>query len=118
MSDCIFCKLASGAIPSNKIFEDDDVLVFHDIHPVAPVHFLVVPKVHIVSLAHAEVEHQALLGKLMLVAARCAREQGLVDGYRTIVNTGAGGGQSVFHLHAHVIGGPGLSPRIAEVVTY
>ncbi|WP_148714114.1 histidine triad nucleotide-binding protein [Chitinolyticbacter meiyuanensis] len=118
MTDCIFCKIANGAIPSNKIFEDDDVLVFHDIHPVAPVHFLVVPKVHITSLAHADEAQQALLGKLLLVGARVARELGLADGFRTIVNTGAGGGQTVFHLHVHVLGGPGLSPRIAEVVTH
>ncbi|UXY15201.1 histidine triad nucleotide-binding protein [Chitiniphilus purpureus] len=118
MTDCIFCKIANGEIPSNKLFEDDDVLVFHDIHPVAPVHFLVVPKTHLTSLAQADDIHQALLGKLLLVGARCAHELGLAEGFRTIVNTGAGGGQTVFHLHVHVIGGPGLSPRIAEVVTH
>ncbi|BCL77157.1 histidine triad nucleotide-binding protein [Jeongeupia sp. HS-3] len=118
MSDCIFCKLASGEFPSNKIYEDDDILAFHDLHPVAPVHFLVVPKIHIESLAHAEVEHQALLGKMMLVAARVATEQGLESGFRTIINTGAGGGQSVFHLHLHVIGGKKLPTNITELSTH
>ncbi|KAF0814664.1 Purine nucleoside phosphoramidase [Andreprevotia sp. IGB-42] len=118
MTDCIFCKLAAGVFPSNKVYEDDDVLVFHDLHPVAPVHVLVVPKTHIESLAHAAVEHQALLGKLMLVAAQVAGELGLESGFRTIINTGAGGGQTVFHLHVHVIGGPGLPAGIVGVATH
>jgi histidine triad (HIT) family protein len=118
VSDCIFCKIATGAIPSNKVYEDEDVIVFHDLHPVAPVHVLVVPKTHIESLAHAEVEHQALLGKLMLVGARVADQLGLQKGFRTVINTGAGGGQTVFHLHLHVIGGPGLPSGILGVTTH
>ncbi|MBM3115913.1 histidine triad nucleotide-binding protein [Jeongeupia naejangsanensis] len=118
MSDCIFCKLAKGEFPTTKLYEDDDILVFNDLHPVAPVHFLVVPKPHIESLAHAEVQHQALLGKLMLVAARVAAEQGLAQGFRTIINTGEGGGQSVFHLHLHVIGGAPLPTKITELSTH
>jgi len=118
MTDCIFCKLVAGVFPSNKVYEDDDVLVFHDLHPVAQVHVLVVPKLHIESLAQANGEHQALLGKLMLVAAKVAGELGLADGYRTIINTGEGGGQTVFHLHLHVIGGAGLPKGLLGVTTH
>ncbi|XZG70867.1 histidine triad nucleotide-binding protein [Chitinibacteraceae bacterium HSL-7] len=118
MSDCIFCKIAAGQIPVNALYEDDEVIVLNDINPVAPVHFLVIPKQHVVSLAHAGDEHQALLGKLLRVATQVAHEQGLEHGFRTIINTGEGGGQTVFHLHVHVLGGAGLSPRIAEVVTH
>lgn len=117
MSDCLFCKIAAGEIPAKKVFEDDDVIAFHDIHPVAPVHFLLVPKVHIDSLAHATAEHQALLGKMMLLTSKLAAEQGLSDGYRTIINTGHGGGQTFFHLHMHIIGGKPLSTNISEIST-
>ncbi len=107
MSDCIFCKIVAGDIPCNKIYEDDDVLAFHDIHPVAPVHFMIIPKTHVASLEDCGAAHQALLGKILLLAPKLAREQGLDDGFRTIINTGRGGGQEVFHLHVHVIGGGG-----------
>jgi histidine triad (HIT) family protein len=110
MSDCIFCKIVAGDIPCNKVYEDDDVLAFHDIHPVAPVHFMIIPKTHVASLADCAAEHQAVLGKILLLAPRLAKEQGLNDGFRTIVNTGRGGGQEVFHLHVHVIGGGGPRP--------
>lgn len=110
MSDCIFCKIVAGDIPCRKVYEDDDVLAFHDIHPVAPVHFMIVPKLHVASLDHCEASHQALLGKILLLAAKLAREQGLTDGFRTIINTGRGGGQEVFHLHVHVIGGGNPRP--------
>jgi histidine triad (HIT) family protein len=103
--DCLFCKIARGDIPSRKVYEDDDALAFHDINPVAPVHLLLIPKRHIASLADAEESDQALLGKLLLLAPKLAREQGLENGFRTWIHTGKGGGQVVFHLHVHVIGG-------------
>ncbi len=106
MSDnCIFCKIAAGEIPCNKIYEDSDVLAFHDIHPVAPVHFMIIPKEHIASLADAHARHELLLGRILLLAPVLAKEQGLDDGFRTIINTGRGGGQEIFHLHVHIIGG-------------
>ena len=112
-TDCLFCKIVRGDIPSRKIYEDDDVLAFHDIHPLAPVHFMIIPKRHIASLADCDMSHQALLGKIMTVAPRLAREQGSTDSFRTIVNTGRVGRQEVYHLHIHVIGGPEpLGPMI------
>ncbi|MDD5388615.1 MAG: histidine triad nucleotide-binding protein [Gallionellaceae bacterium] len=107
---CIFCKIVAGEIPCKKIYEDSDVLVFHDIHPIAPVHFMIIPKEHIASLADAHARHEMLLGRILLLAPDLAREQGLDDGFRTIINTGRGGGQEVFHLHVHVIGGNGMRP--------
>lgn len=109
-ADCIFCKLVAGQIPSRKLYEDDEVLAFHDIHPVAPVHFMIIPKLHVDSLAECDASHQALLGRILLLAPRLAKEQGLDQGFRTIINTGSGGGQEVFHVHVHVIGGGGLRP--------
>ncbi|MDR3425875.1 MULTISPECIES: histidine triad nucleotide-binding protein [Silvimonas] len=117
MTDCLFCKLASGEIPSKQIYEDDEVVAFHDIHPVAPVHFLIVPKVHIDSLAHALPRHQALLGKMLLLAPQLADEHGLADGFRTVINTGHAGGQTFFHLHVHVFGGNAMTPNLAEIKT-
>jgi len=105
--DCIFCKIVAGAIPARKIYEDGDVIAFHDIHPAAPVHFMIVPKVHIASLADAEAQHEALLGRILLRAPILAQAQGLHDGFRTIINTGKGGGQEVMHLHVHIMGGGG-----------
>lgn len=108
MSDnCIFCKIVAGQIPAKKIYEDEDVIAFHDIHPIANVHFLIVPKRHIESLLTAQEADQVLLGKLLAKAPALAREQGLGEGFRTMINTGAQGGQSVFHLHLHVFGGGG-----------
>lgn len=104
MESCIFCKIVQGSIPSTKIFEDDDVIVFNDIHPIAKVHFLIVPKQHIESLASCDVQHQVLLGKMLLLAPKLAKEQGLA-GFRTMINTGKEGGQEVFHIHVHVFGG-------------
>lgn len=103
-ADCIFCKIAAGSIPSNTLYEDDDVIVFHDIRPLAKIHFLIVPKTHIETLKDCKPEHQALLGKMMLLAAQLAAEQGLV-GYKTVMNVGREGGQEVFHIHLHVFGG-------------
>ncbi len=107
---CIFCKIASGAIPSRKVHEDDELFAFHDIHPWAPVHFLIIPKVHIPSMAQVGPEHAGLLGRIMVLAPRLAMEQGCnpypAGGFRILTNTGAEGGQEVHHLHVHVIGGP------------
>lgn len=103
-ADCIFCKIVAGDIPSKTLYEDDDVVVFHDIRPLAKVHFLIVPKTHIETLKDCTPEHQPLLGKMMLLAAKLAAEQGLV-GYKTVMNVGREGGQEVFHIHLHVFGG-------------
>lgn len=105
MSDCIFCKIIAGQIPSRKVYEDEEVFAFHDIHPFARVHFMIIPKTHIASLADALPEHQALMGKMLLLAPRLAKEQGLESGFKTLINTGRGGGQEVFHIHIHVFGG-------------
>ena len=109
-SDCIFCKIAAGEIPCRKVHEDDDVIAFHDINPAAPVHFMIVPKEHLASLADADARHEMLLGRILLLAPTLARKQGLEDGFRTIINTGRGGGQEVMHLHVHVMGGGKLRP--------
>ncbi|GBG15335.1 histidine triad HIT family protein [Novimethylophilus kurashikiensis] len=111
MTDCIFCKIAKGEIPSKKLFEDDDVIAFHDIHPIAPVHFLIVPKPHVASLADCQPEHAQLLSKMLLLGPKLAKEQGLDTGFRTMINTGAGGGQEVFHLHFHIFGGSQTLPK-------
>jgi histidine triad (HIT) family protein len=103
---CIFCKIVAGQIPSKKVHEDDELLVFHDIHPWAPVHLLIIPKLHVASLADIEPEHQAWLGKMLSLAPKLMKQQGVTNGFRTVINTGADGGQEVPHLHMHVYGGP------------
>lgn len=105
MSDCLFCKIAKGEIPSNKIYEDEDIFAFSDINPVAPVHFLIIPKLHIAALTDVVGTHQNLLGSMLLLAPRLAEAQGCTNGFRTIINTGHVGGQEVLHLHIHIIGG-------------
>jgi histidine triad (HIT) family protein len=105
MSDCIFCKIASGAIPCKKIHEDEELLAFHDINPAAAVHFLIIPKRHIASLADAQEADAPLLAKMLLLAPKLAREQGLANGFKTAIHTGKAGGQLVFHLHMHILGG-------------
>jgi histidine triad (HIT) family protein len=102
-TDCIFCKIVSGTIPSQKIYEDSDVIVFNDIKPMARVHFLIVPKLHVESLQSCQEIHQSLLGKMLLLAPKLAAEHGL-KGFKTLINTGKEGGQEVFHLHLHVFG--------------
>lgn len=104
--DCIFCKIIENVIPSSRVYEDDDVLAFKDIHPSAPVHLLVIPKRHITGLSAVQAADQQVLGKMMLVASQVAREAGASDGFRTIINDGRVGRQDVFHLHMHVLGGP------------
>jgi len=110
MDNCIFCKIVRGEIPSRKVYEDDLVYAFHDIHPVAPVHFMLVPKEHIESMAQLESQHAAAMGRIMVLAARLAQQQGSIEGFRTIVNTGRVGRQEVMHLHVHVLGGPDVLP--------
>lgn len=106
MADCLFCRIAAGDIPCRKVYEDELMLAFHDIHPQRPVHFLIIPKQHLTSLYDAGPEHEALLGRMIAKAADLARAEGLDDGFRTIVNTGRIGGQEVYHLHLHILGGP------------
>ncbi len=112
MSDCLFCRIARGEIPCRKVYEDDAILAFHDINPIAPVHFMLIPKLHLDSLAQAEDAHVALLGRMLLLAPRLAKEQGLEHGFRTVINTGKGGGQEVMHFHIHVIGGGNIPPMV------
>jgi histidine triad (HIT) family protein len=108
--NCIFCKIAAGKIPSRKVYEDDEIFAFHDINPWAPVHFLIIPKLHIPSMAQVGAEHAALLGRMMTLAPKLALESGCrpypEGGFRIVTNTGAEGGQEVHHLHIHVMGGP------------
>lgn len=111
---CIFCKIVRGEIPSRKVYEDDQVLAFHDIHPAAPVHFMLIPKAHVDSLAHVGEQHEQVLGRMMVLAHRLAKEQGSPDGFRTIVNTGRVGRQDVFHLHMHVLGGSEPLPGMIQ----
>jgi len=107
MSDCLFCKIAAGEIPSSKVYEDDEVFAFKDIHPKAPVHVLVIPKLHVATLADAD--DPTLLGMLMNKVRTIADDElGLAAGYRVVINVREGGGQEVFHLHAHILGGKKL----------
>jgi histidine triad (HIT) family protein len=106
MAECLFCKIVEGAIPAKKLYEDEHVLAFDDINPQARVHVLVIPKRHMVSLDDTQDSDAALLGQLMVVCAKIARERGIVEsGYRVVANTGREAGQTVFHLHLHVLGG-------------
>jgi histidine triad (HIT) family protein len=111
--NCVFCKIVRGEIPSRKVYEDADILAFNDIQPVAPVHFMLVPKKHVASLYELTPEDAPVMGRIMALAGKLAREQGAEDGFRTIVNTGRVGRQEVPHVHLHVIGGPEpLGPMI------
>ena len=103
---CIFCKIVAGQIPAKKAYEDEHLLAFHDINPWAPVHILVVPKVHLTSMVDAGPEHTDLLGRMIAVTPRLMAELGVSNGYRHVINTGADGRQEVMHLHLHVMGGP------------
>ena len=105
MTDCIFCKIIAGELPSRKVYEDDEVYVFHDIHPFSRVHFLIIPKAHIPTLADCGPEHEKILGKMLGLTPKLAQAQGLESGFKTLINTGRGGGQEVFHIHIHVFGG-------------
>lgn len=117
MSDCIFCKILRGQIPAERLFEDEKTIVIKDAYPQAPHHYLVIPKLHTESLAtafEAEAQGSELMGHLLAVGVRVARERGLLPaGFRTVINTGKGGGQSVFHLHVHLLGGHTASAQMA-----
>jgi histidine triad (HIT) family protein len=109
MSDCLFCRIIAGEIPSKKVYEDEHVYAFEDIDPKAPTHVLVVPKKHIRGLKEAAAEDATAVGRCHVAAAEIARQRGIENGYRTVLNVGPGAGQSVFHLHVHLIGGRNLS---------
>ena len=105
MNDCIFCKIVAGKIPSKKAFENDDLLAFHDVNAQAPVHLLVIPKRHVATLDEARDEDRDLLGKILLAIPEIARANGIAGAYRVVNNCGAEAGQSVFHIHFHLLGG-------------
>ena len=104
--NCLFCKIVAGQIPSRKAYEDEHLLAFHDINPWAPVHVLIIPKLHIASMTELDESHAALLGSMAVLAPRLMSELGVKNGFRTVINTGPDGGQEVYHLHMHVMGGP------------
>ncbi len=103
--DCIFCKIAHNEIPSKKLYEDDEIVAFNDLEPQAPVHVLIIPKAHISSANEITSENSDIIGKIFMVAAKIAKEQGLDKGYRIVNNCGEDGGQTVQHLHFHLLGG-------------
>lgn len=105
MADCLFCKIVAGQIPAKKVYEDEKVFAFEDINPQSPTHVLIIPKQHMAGLKEAKPEDAEILGYCQLTAAKIARERGIEQGYRTVYNVGPGAGQSVFHLHLHLLGG-------------
>lgn len=109
MTDCLFCKIASGEIPSSKVFENTDFLAFNDIDPKAPVHILVIPKKHFQNISDLSEKDEKLTSGLMSVASKVAHQEKLSNGFRVVLNSGQDGGQSVFHVHAHVLGGRSLT---------
>ena len=116
MENCLFCKIAAKQIPASVVYEDDDLLAFKDIHPAAPVHLLVIPKQHVATLSECTEAHADVLGKMLALAPKLAAEHGVAvrydadgkpgGGYKTLINSGPDGGQEVYHLHLHLIGGP------------
>ena len=113
MGNCLFCKIIKGEIPSDKVYEDEEILAFKDINPAAPIHILVIPKKHITSLAQMEKEDEAIVGRIYGVINQIAEEQGVKEsGYRVIVNCGKDGGQEVMHLHFHLLAGKQLGVKI------
>lgn len=111
--DCIFCKIIKGEIPSDKVYEDDDILAFKDIHPAAPVHILIIPKKHIAKLTELTEQDQALVGKMHMVMNQIATDQKVdQDGFRVIINCGKDAGQEVMHLHFHLLAGAKMGPKI------
>lgn len=108
MSDCLFCRIVDGDIPADIVYKDEQVIVFRDIAPKAEVHLLMIPRLHIASLNELNADHSALISHMMLLLPKLAEDQGLEHGFRTIINTGKGGGQEVFHLHIHIMGGNNL----------
>ena len=113
MDDCVFCKIVTGKVPSKTVYQDEEILAFHDIHPMAPTHILIIPKKHISSLAELPDEESCLIGDMAKVANRLAKEAGIAErGYRLVVSSGKEGGQVVPHLHMHLLGGRKLSGRL------
>ena len=113
MEDCIFCKIVNGEIPSNKVYEDEDILAFHDINPAAPIHILVIPKKHITKLTDLKEEDEALIGRIFTTINKIAKQEGFEEqGFRVIANCGKDGGQEVMHIHFHILGGKELGPKI------
>ena len=113
MEDCLFCKIIKGEIPSDKVYEDEEIVAFRDINPAAPIHILVIPKKHIASLAHMEKEDEIIVGKIYGVINKIAEEQGFKEnGYRVIVNCGKDAGQEVMHLHFHLLAGAKFGDKI------
>jgi len=108
--DCLFCKIAAGTIPSAQVYSDEQVVVFKDINPKAPVHLLMIPREHIVSLNEITPQQDGLIAYMMRLLPQLAQQQGLQQGFRTVINTGTGGGQIVFHLHIHLMGGWNTQP--------
>jgi len=108
MSDCLFCKIEQGEIPSEKVYEDDDVIVIKDIYPKAKVHWLLIPRKHIASLNALQAEDEALMGKMVMLLPKLAKQAGLNDGFRTVINTEKGGGQEIYHIHFHLLGGSAM----------
>ena len=109
MTDCLFCRIAAGQIPAQIVFEDDAVVAFRDIHPQAPTHILVIPRQHITTLNDLEGSHADLVGRLVLTGQRLARAEGIADsGYRVLMNCNDDGGQTVYHIHLHLLGGRGM----------
>ena len=109
MNDCIFCRIVKGEIPSKKVYEDEHTYAFDDLDPKAPTHVLIVPKKHIRGLKEAEEVDAEVVGRCHLAAAKIAKDRGIEDGYRTVLNVGPGSGQSVFHMHVHLLGGRKLT---------
>lgn len=111
MSDpsCLFCRIVSGEIPSTRVFEDEQCVAFRDLNPQAPTHVLIIPREHFASLDEATPEQESVIGHAVRAASTIAAQEGLTDGYRTVINTGADAGQSVFHLHVHLLGGRPLA---------
>ena len=112
MEDCLFCSIVSGAIPSSKVYEDDVCLAFRDINPLAQTHVLVIPKEHIASCAELSEEHEALIGHIFTVIAKLAKELGLKDGFRVVSNSGVDAGQTVGHLHFHLLAGKPMNAKM------
>ncbi len=108
MNDCIFCRIVQGEMEADKVWEDDHILAFRDANPQAPTHVLVIPKRHVPGLSATIESDRELLGRLLLAAGQVARKEGIGEAFRSVINTGAGAGQSVFHLHLHVLGGRAL----------
>ena len=113
MENCLFCKIVKGDIPSTKVYEDELVLAFRDIAPMAPTHILVIPKNHIGSVAEVNAENASVVAHIFTVIAKIAEAEGLVNGYRVVSNCGSDGGQTVHHLHFHILGGKKLSTEMA-----